>query len=246
MNTKSAQIADPAQDGVSGAIVDARRLARVYRRGSESIRALDGVDVRVEPGEFVCVLGHSGAGKTTMLNLFGLMDRPTEGRLAVAGNLVSGEEVHAPSEDWLDTIRRCNIGFIFQQFHLMPTLSAVENVNMPLLWSGRKDTEKAKSLLRRVGLERRMNHRPAELSGGEQQRVAVARALVNDPRLLLADEPTGNLDTRTRDGIFELFRELSGEGLAIVLATHDVELARRVDRVIHLREGRIEKGESHE
>lgn len=227
------------------AVVEARGLVKVYSRGSESIRALDGVDMAIRPGEFVCLLGHSGAGKTTSLNLFGLMDRPTEGELTVAGHQVSGDGVKSPSEDQLDKIRRDNIGFIFQQFYLMSTLSATENVNMPLLWSGGTDINKARALLERVGLGHRMTHRPTEMSGGEQQRVAVARALINDPRLLLADEPTGNLDTRTRDDIFGLFRELNREGLAVVLATHDAELAKRVDRVIHLSEGRIVEVESN-
>lgn len=229
----------------NGMVIEARNVVKIYSRGSEKIHALDGIDVAIYPGEFVCLLGHSGAGKTTTLNLFGLMDRPTEGDLTVAGHRVSGDGIKTPPEDHLDKIRRDNIGFIFQQFYLMPTLSATENVNMPLLWSGKTDIRKARELLERVGLWHRMTHRPTEMSGGEQQRVAVARALINNPRLLLADEPTGNLDTRTRDDIFDLFRELSTEGLAVVLATHDTELAARVDRVIHLREGKIVEVESH-
>ncbi|MBI2843582.1 MAG: ABC transporter ATP-binding protein [Armatimonadetes bacterium] len=222
-----------------GVLVKAEGLVKVYRRGAEEIRALDGVNVRVQQGEFVCLLGHSGAGKTTTLNLFGLMDRPSDGELTVAGHAISGADVSFLPEAKLDMIRRENIGFIFQQFYLMPTLSATENVDMPLLWSGKSDVERSRALLERVGLGHRMTHRPAELSGGEQQRVAVARALINEPKLLLADEPTGNLDTRTRDAIFDLFGELNKEGLAIVLATHDTEIARRVDTVIHLQEGRI-------
>jgi ABC-type lipoprotein export system ATPase subunit len=220
-------------------VVEAKGLLKTYQRGAEEIHALDGVDVEIKQGEFVCVLGHSGAGKTTMLNLFGLMDRPTDGTLAVAGYETSNGTGSTLSEDKLDIIRRNNVGFIFQQFYLIPTLSALENAGLPLLWSGKSDVRRAKALLERVGLEKRMYHRPAELSGGEQQRVAVARALINEPKLLLADEPTGNLDTRTRDAIFDLFHELNGEGLAIVLATHDTEIAERVDRVIHLEEGRI-------
>ncbi|HET6457078.1 MAG TPA: ABC transporter ATP-binding protein [Armatimonadota bacterium] len=216
-------------------IVNANAITKVYRRGNEEIRALKGVDVSLAPSEFVCLLGHSGAGKTTMLNLFGLMDRPTGGSLEVAGNHINGHL----SEDALDKIRRENIGFIFQQFYLMSTLTATENVEMPLIWSGASKPGRGRQLLDRVGLGHRMNHKPSELSGGEQQRVAIARALVNDPRLLLADEPTGNLDTKTRDSIFELFRELNEEGLAIILATHDAELAERVDRVIRIQEGRI-------
>ena len=226
-------------------IVSASGITKIYRRGNEDIRALKGVDVSIAPGEFVCLLGHSGAGKTTMLNLFGLMDRATEGSLEVAGHLVSGSSPTGqtrptcPSEDSLDKIRRENVGFIFQQFYLMSTLTATENVEMPLIWSGVSKPGRGRQLLDRVGLAHRMNHKPSELSGGEQQRVAIARALVNDPKLLLADEPTGNLDCNTRDSIFGLFRELNKEGLAILLATHDTELAERVDRVIHIEEGRI-------
>jgi putative ABC transport system ATP-binding protein len=237
-------------------IVQAIGITKTYRRGNEEIRALKGVDVSLAPGEFVCLLGHSGAGKTTMLNLFGLMDRVTTGSLEVAGHVISSNGHTGPTsptrltEDALDKIRRENVGFIFQQFYLMSTLTATENVEMPLIWSGASKKgaagasipirrDRGRQLLERVGLGHRMNHKPSELSGGEQQRVAIARALVNDPKLLLADEPTGNLDTKTRDSIFELFRELNQEGLAIILATHDAELADRVDRVIHIEEGRI-------
>ena len=220
-------------------VVQAEGIVKVYRRGSEEIHALKGVDVAIAPGEFVCLLGHSGAGKTTMLNLLGLMDRVTEGELEIVGRRISGRGMKRLPEDKLDEIRRENIGFIFQQFYLMSTLTAVENVEMPLLWSETSKPGRAKELLERVGLSHRMNHKPSELSGGEQQRVAVARALINEPKLLLADEPTGNLDTKTRDSVFELFRQLNQEGLAILVATHDAELAERVDRVIRIEDGRI-------
>ncbi len=219
-----------------GATARAEGLVKVYRRGAEEIRALKGIDLEIEPGEFVCLLGPSGAGKTTTLNLLGLMDRPTGGRLDVAGHVVGDGARQSESE--LDRVRRENIGFIFQQFYLMPTLSALENVEMPQLWTGKPDRARARALLERVGLGHRMAHRPGELSGGEQQRVAIARALVNRPKLLLADEPTGNLDTRTRDDILALFRELAGEGLSILLATHDQELVGYADRVVQLDEGR--------
>lgn len=223
---------------VEAPVVRAEKLSKHYHRGSEEIQALKGVDISIAPGEFVCLLGPSGAGKTTTLNLFGLMDQPTSGRLEVVGNTV-GEGSSAGSEAERDHLRRDNIGFIFQQFYLMPTLTAIENVEMPQFWSGKIDRARVRELLERVGLGHRMTHRPTELSGGEQQRVAIARALINHPKLLLADEPTGNLDTRTRDDIFSLFQALSREGLSIVLATHDMELAERVDRVIRLEEGRI-------
>lgn len=230
------------ENSTGSVVVEAKGLLKTYQRGAEEIHALDGVDVEIKQGEFVCVLGHSGAGKTTMLNLFGLMDRSTLGNLMIAGHEISNGSGTILSEDRLDKIRRENVGFIFQQFYLIPTLSALENVSLPLLWSGKSDICRAKALLERVGLEKRMNHRPTELSGGEQQRVAVARALINEPKLLLADEPTGNLDTRTRDAIFDLFHELNKEGLAILLATHDTEIAERVGRIIHLQEGRIAAG----
>ncbi len=225
--------------GSRSGIVSAEGLVRIYRRGAETIQALKGVDVSIAPGEFVCLLGRSGAGKTTMLNLFGLMDRVTEGRLQVAGRLISGEGIRPLGEDALDKVRRENIGFIFQQFYLMSTLTAAENVEMPLLWSGASKPGRARDLLNQVGLSHRMSHKPSELSGGEQQRVAIARALINDPKLLLADEPTGNLDTKTRDAIFDLFQQLNDDGLAILLATHDAELAERVSRVIGIEDGQI-------
>jgi len=216
----------------------------VYRRGAEEIHALRDITLELEGGGFYCVLGPSGAGKTTLLNLLGVMDVPTAGTLEVAGGTIMEAGRVRLSEGSRDRLRRENVGFVFTEFFLMPTLTAVENVRMPLLWSGRQDRRYAVELLERVGLGHRLTHLPSELSGGEMQRVAIARALVNRPRLLLADEPTGNVDTKTRDGILELFRELNADGLTIMLATHDRELAGRIDRVIPLQEGRIadEKG----
>ncbi|UCH36833.1 MAG: ABC transporter ATP-binding protein [Armatimonadota bacterium] len=222
-------------------VAEATALGKVYRRGAEAIHALRDVSVAFEPRGFYCVLGPSGAGKTTLLNLLGLMDVPTAGSLRVASSVVADNGTVRLSEGERDRLRRENIGFIFTEFFLVPTLSALENVQMPLLWSGRTDRAYAVELLERVGLGHRLRHRPAELSGGEMQRVAIARALINRPRLLLADEPTGNVDTQTRDGIFELFRDLNRDGLTIVLATHDCELAARVDEIVDLREGRIVK-----
>ncbi|HSV75161.1 MAG TPA: ABC transporter ATP-binding protein [Chthonomonadales bacterium] len=220
-------------------IVVASGLGKVYRRAASATAALQGVDLRIGAGEFCAVVGPSGAGKTTLLNLLGAMDVPTQGSLSIAGSDVARDGRILLGEGARDRLRRKHIGFIFTDFHLVPTLTALENVEMPLLWSGRSDRAHASSLLERVGLGHRLSHRPAELSGGEMQRVAIARALVNRPGLLLADEPTGNVDTRTRDSIFELFRELHAGGLTVVLATHDRDLERRVDRVVHLRGGRI-------
>jgi putative ABC transport system ATP-binding protein len=220
----------------SATAVAATGLVRNYRRGAETIGALKGIDLDFDKGEFVGVMGRSGAGKTTLLNLIGLMDRPSAGKLTVFSHDVTERSAR------LDALRRANIGFVFQEFYLIPTLSAWENVMLPGLWR-RRDPElaqRARKLIDRVGLSQRITHRPSELSGGEMQRVAVARALVNSPRLLLADEPTGNLDTKTRDAILDLFREFNrNEGLTVVVATHDRSLESRFSRVIRLEEGNV-------
>jgi ABC-type lipoprotein export system ATPase subunit len=217
-----------------GPAVEASGLVRTYRRGVEKIRALKGIDFTIGSGEFVGVVGHSGAGKTTLLNLIGLMDRATEGELKVLGHDTARRGVG------FDALRRKNIGFVFQEFYLMPTLTALENVLLPSMWGGGSLKVRARELLDRVGLGQRMTHKPSELSGGEMQRVAVARALVNSPRLLLADEPTGNLDTVTRDGIFNLLLALNRDsGLTVVVATHDLSLESRFTRVIRLEDGVI-------
>ena len=238
-------------DRSTTSVVFARGLTREYRRGAETIRALKGIDLEVKQGEFVGVLGHSGAGKTTLLNLAGLMDRPTSGTLEVLGNDLSRRR-------GLDALRRGNVGFVFQEFYLMPQLTALENVLMPKMWgrarkgSGdwvlgtgqepqKPGTVRAKELLKLVGLEKRMNHRPTELSGGEMQRVAIARSLVNDPRLLLADEPTGNLDTKTRDTVLSLLLELNQDsGLTVLVATHDLSLESWFSRVVKLEDGVVQ------
>jgi ABC-type lipoprotein export system ATPase subunit len=220
------------------AAVIARGLTRVYRRGAETIRALKGIDLDIKCGEFVGVVGHSGAGKTTLLNLIGLMDRATEGELKVLGHDTARHGTR------FDALRRENIGFVFQEFYLMPTLTALENVLLPSMWGGGSLKVRARELLDRVGLGQRMTHKPSELSGGEMQRVAVARALVNSPRLLLADEPTGNLDTTTRDGIFNLLLALNRDsGLTVIVATHDLSLESRFSRVIRLEDGAIKNGQ---
>ena len=215
--------------------VRARGLVRAYRRGVEKIQALKGIDLDIQRGEFVGVVGHSGAGKTTLLNLIGLMDRATEGSLSVLGHDTARRGVG------FDALRRKNIGFVFQEFYLMPTLTALENVLLPSMWGGGGSLKvRARELLDRVGLKQRMTHKPSELSGGEMQRVAVARALVNSPRLLLADEPTGNLDTATRDGVFNLLLALNRDsGLTVIVATHDLSLESRFTRVIRLEDGAI-------
>jgi putative ABC transport system ATP-binding protein len=214
--------------------VVAAGLSRVYRRGAERINALKGIDLTIAAGEFVAIVGRSGSGKTTLLNLLGLMDRPTAGSLRVLGADVTGRGRR------FDSLRRDNIGFVFQEFYLLAGLTALENVLVPALWSGSagRVRRRAVELLELVGLGHRISHRPAELSGGEMQRVAVARALVNSPKLLLADEPTGNLDTKTRDEVISLLTRLNRDsGLSVVLATHDLSLESRFSRVIHLEDG---------
>jgi ABC-type lipoprotein export system ATPase subunit len=215
--------------------VEAKGLVRTYRRGVEKIQALKGISLDIQCGEFTGVVGHSGAGKTTLLNLIGLMDRATEGGLSVLGHDTARRGVG------FDALRRKNIGFVFQEFYLMPTLTALENVLLPSMWGGGGSLKaRARELLDRVGLGQRMTHKPSELSGGEMQRVAVARALVNSPRLLLADEPTGNLDTLTRDGIFNLLLALNRDsGLTVVVATHDLSLESRFTRVVRLEDGNV-------
>jgi ABC-type lipoprotein export system ATPase subunit len=240
------QVAEPGTLGSLATAVSASGLTRVYRRGAERIHALKGIDLEIKSGEFGGVMGHSGAGKTTLLNLLGLMDRPTEGKLEVLGRDVSR------GGRGLDALRRRNIGFVFQEFYLMPSLTALENVLMPTMWGRGNDErgtmsaerqngkDRARELLKMVGLGHRMNHRPSELSGGEMQRVAIARSLINSPRLLLADEPTGNLDTKTRDTILLLLQGLNRDsGLTILVATHDLGLESWFTRVVRLEDGSV-------
>jgi putative ABC transport system ATP-binding protein len=203
--------------------------------------ALDGVNLRIGEGEKLAIMGPSGSGKSTLLSLLGGLDRPTRGEY-----LLDGEPVSALDDDALSTIRNRRIGFVFQSFHLLPHLSVAENVETPLLYSDVPHGDwrpRARSTLERVGLLPRADHRPSELSGGEAQRAAIARALVTQPRLLLADEPTGNLDSATGEQIARLLDDLNAEGRTIVLVTHNEALARRARRVIQLRDGRIESEE---
>lgn len=215
-------------------LISARELSRVYLRGRETIRALDQVSFDISPGEFVAIVGPSGSGKTTLLNLLGCMDRPSSGSLAIGGR-----EVSHFSEMDQTRFRREQIGFVFQHFGLLPRLSVRENVALPLLFSGRPARQEVDDLLQRVGLAHRASHRPAELSGGEMQRAAIARALVHRPALLLADEPTGNLDSATGESILALFRELHAAGLTIVVVTHNPQLASAARRQLSLADGRL-------
>src|SRR5437870_3116801 len=203
-------------------IIEGHGLKRYYRRGSETVKALDGVDVTIREGEIVAILGPSGSGKTTLINLLSCLDAPTEGTLTVAGKSAAGL-----SEDELVEIRRGVLGFVFQQFSLLPTLTVTENVELPLMFLGRRaDPARTREILEAVGLADRADHLPRELSGGEMQRVAIARALIVNPRILVADEPTGNLDKATGESIMRLFQHLAAEkGLAILLTTHNIALA---------------------
>ena len=218
-------------------IVEARGLVREYRMGDEIVPALRGVSLTVDPGEYVAIVGPSGCGKSTLLNLLGVIDRPTSGELSIAG-----ERVDRLSDGRATEFRLRRIGFVFQRFYLMQALTARENVELPLAEAGMAGTarrDRALELLDYVGLRRRERHRPSQLSGGEQQRVAIARALANRPALLLADEPTGELDARTGAEMIGLFQRLNTDGTTIVVVTHDEELARAAERVVHMRDGEI-------
>jgi len=213
------------------------KVTKIYGTGETKVAALDGVSLDVAPGEMVSVVGHSGSGKTTLLNMMGALDRPTSGRI-----FLEGEEISRIPEHQLYRVRREKIGFIFQSFHLIPTLNALENVLAPTLPLGeRRFEERARELLKSVGLASRMMHRPSQLSGGEMQRVAIARALIHEPRLILADEPTGNLDSKTGEEIINLLLRLNKEkGVTLVIVTHEPDIAKRADRTISIRDGRIE------
>jgi len=220
-------------------IIEAHGLKRYYHRGSETVKALDGVDLTIRTGEIVSILGPSGSGKTTLINLLSCLDAPTEGTLLVAGKSVAGL-----SEDELVEVRRGVLGFVFQQFSLLPTLTVAENVELPLMFLGRRaDPGRTAQVLQMVGLTDRASHLPQELSGGQMQRVAIARALIMEPRILVADEPTGNLDKVTGESIIQLFKKLASEGLAILLTTHNPAFGYEADRAITLEDGRIVKEE---
>jgi putative ABC transport system ATP-binding protein len=219
-------------------IVETVGLTKIYKMGPSEIRALDGVNLAIEKGEFLSVMGRSGSGKSTLLNLIGCLDRPTSGTV-----ILDGVEVTRLPKGKLPQIRREKVGFVFQQFNLIPTLTALENVELPLRYAGVSGGERrrrAKEALEQMGLGDRLGHRPMELSGGECQRIAIARAIVNRPAILLADEPTGELETHTAAEIIDLMHELNREaGVTVVIVTHDPLVASRTDRIIYLSDGRI-------
>ncbi|MBI3564424.1 MAG: ABC transporter ATP-binding protein [Elusimicrobia bacterium] len=225
---------------MSTVVIRGKGLKRWYHRGAETVKALDGVDIEVRAGETLSVLGPSGSGKTTLINLLSGLDAPTEGALEIGGKSVSGM-----SEDELVEVRRGALGFVFQQFHLIPTLTVTENVELPLTFLGlRPDPEKTAEILELVGLTDRAGHRPHELSGGQMQRVAVARALIVEPKVLIADEPTGNLDKHTGEAVFALLKKLAAEkGLAVVVTTHNLALGYECDRAVTLEDGKVVREE---
>jgi putative ABC transport system ATP-binding protein len=228
---------DDAQENVI-VLIQAESLVKTYIVGGTMVRALDGMDLAVESGEMLAISGPSGSGKSTLMHIIGCLDRPDSGRYVLAG-----EDVSEMPKDRLAEVRNRRIGFVFQTFNLLPRLSALENVELPLLYAGHRHAKgRAAEALRSVGLEDRMSHAPNQLSGGERQRVAVARALITDPDLLLADEPTGNLDSRTGEEILSLFASLNAAGRTILIVTHESDVAARCRRQVHLRDGRIVDG----
>jgi putative ABC transport system ATP-binding protein len=223
----------------SSPLLSARGIYRSFKRGSETVNALAGVDLDVQTGEMLSVLGPSGSGKTTLINVLSCLDAPTSGTLLVGGTNVTGMK-----EDDLVEVRRGVFGFVFQKFYLLPTLTVVENAELPLLFLRREVDRKATlSLLEQVGLGDRASHLPKELSGGQMQRVAIARALIVKPRVLVADEPTGNLDRATGEKIFELFKALTRQGLTVLITTHNLAFGYQADRVITLEDGRVVREE---
>ena len=220
-------------------IIEAKSLTKIYHVGSSQIRAVNNVDLKIERGNIISIFGPSGAGKTTLLNLIGLIEEPTSGKL-----FFNGTDISTLDENARRKIRLMNIGFIFQTFNLLPQLTAIENVELPMALAGMplyQQREKAMTLLKAVGLEKRMNHLPKQLSVGEMQRVAIARALVNDPQLIIADEPTGELDTKTGIEIINLLHDLCRErNIAMIVATHDEKIAKIADIIYQMRDGKLE------
>ncbi len=224
-----------------GVVIRTYEIWKTYVMGDQEIHAVSGVDIEIKRGEYVAIMGPSGSGKSTLMNLIGCLDTPTRGQYYINGNLVSDM-----TDDELARIRNKEIGLVFQTFNLLPRATSLHNVELPLIYSGigsEKRIEMAKNAMRQVDLEPRMYHMPNELSGGQRQRVAVTRALVNNPSILLADEPTGNLDTATGNEIMGLFERLYEAGNTIVLVTHEHDIALHAHRVIHVRDGKVEKDE---
>jgi putative ABC transport system ATP-binding protein len=224
-------------ESMNGNLIEMHALTRVYQLGPQEIYALRGIDLIVKQGEYVAIMGPSGSGKSTLMNIIGCLDRPTAGKY-----ILDGIPVESMEDDDLAAVRNKKIGFVFQTFNLLPRTTALQNVELPLVYAKIPRTERhlqAQEALRAVGLGDRMDHQPNELSGGQRQRVAIARALVNKPSLLLADEPTGNLDSQTGREILDLFRDLHSRGNSIIMVTHEDDVAREAKRIIHIRDGRV-------
>ena len=220
-------------------VIEAKELTKVYQMGDVEVRALRGLSLEVAPGEVLAIMGPSGSGKSTLMNIIGCLDRPTSGEY-----ILDGERVPDLNDDQLSSIRNRKVGFVFQSFNLLPRSSALANVELPLRYSKKTKNrvQRARASLEAVGLGERLHHRPNELSGGEQQRVAMARALVNDPAIILADEPTGNLDTKSGDEIMEILLSLNEErGTTLVIVTHDPEIAAQTERIVHILDGVVEE-----
>ncbi len=219
-------------------VIDVRDLRKIYHVGSVDVIAVDGVTLQVDHGEFLAIMGHSGSGKSTFMNLIGCLDRPTSGEY-----FLEGENVSQMGTDQLAAVRNKRIGFVFQGFNLLARTTALENVELPMLYAGVSPEERdrrARTALEMVGLSERADHTPSELSGGQQQRVAIARALVNDPSIILADEPTGNLDTRSSEDIMRVFQSLNQEhGITVLIVTHEPDIANWTRRIITFRDGRV-------
>lgn len=221
-----------------GALVEIQDVCKIYNPGENEVRALNHVSVNIDEGEFVAIIGQSGSGKSTLMNMLGCLDVPTSGSYHL-----HGQSVAELDDDELSDIRNREIGFIFQGFNLIPNLTAIENVELPLIYRGvgkSKRMELSRIALEKVGLGNRMDHKPAEMSGGQQQRVAIARAIAQAPPVILADEPTGNLDSRSTQEIMSILKELHSEGRTVILITHDNEIASQAKRVIKIKDGRIE------
>jgi len=222
-------------------IIRTKGLVKDYELGKVKVRALNGVDITIEAGEFVAIMGPSGSGKSTLMHIIGCLDSPTEGDYYLDGTLVS-----KMSRNELAAIRNAKIGFVFQSFNLLPHLNILKNVELPLMYAGlssRRRSLKAREILDSVGLSDRLRHKPGELSGGQRQRVAIARAIVNDPSIVLADEPTGNLDSASGGDILEIFEHLHRQGNTMIIVTHDAAVAARADRIIHIYDGKIKDGD---
>jgi putative ABC transport system ATP-binding protein len=222
-------------------MITIENLSKIYQLGTVGVKALENINLTIEKGEFTSIMGPSGSGKSTLMNILGCLDRPTEGHY-----YLDNIRVDKMTNDELATIRNQKIGFVFQSFNLLPKSSALKNVELPMLYAGFKPQERKKraiDALERVGLGNRLHHKPSELSGGQRQRVAIARALINKPSILLADEPTGNLDSKSGEEIMDIFKNLNNEGTTIILVTHELDIAQNSKRILHFRDGAMIKDE---